>query len=141
MKTSKGLKRIIDYLIKNEIGFARETRFNNCKDKIGLPFDLQIIDNNKFALIEYDGIQHFKYTQYFHKSESDFLEQKRRDLIKTNYCYDNKIPLLRISYEEDKIEKCVENFISGFKKGKVEYSFHKSDNYKDHYRNSRCTIL
>ena len=69
------------------------------------------------------------------------MEQKKRDLIKTNYCYDNKIPLLRISYDEDNIEQCVENFVMSFKNGKVLYSFHKSYNYEDHYRNSKCVIL
>ena len=50
--------------------------------------------------IEFDGMQHFKIKEYW-GGKKEFLEQQKRDHIKTNYCKDNNINLLRIKYDEN----------------------------------------
>ena len=54
--------------------------------------------------IEYDGIQHFESIEYW-GGEKKLTSQRKRDEIKTNYCKDNNINLLRIKYNENILEK------------------------------------
>jgi hypothetical protein len=42
-----------------------------------------------------DGQQHFKYVSIWN---NDLIETQRRDNLKTQYCLDNNIKLIRISY-------------------------------------------
>jgi len=46
------------------------------------------------------------------KAEENFIETKKRDKIKTEYCLSHNIPLLRIKYDQfDNIEQTINNFI------------------------------
>lgn len=56
---------------------------------------------NKIAF-EYHGIQHYKYPNFWHKSESAYLAAKQRDREKEQYCIDNKIKLFIIPYTAEK---------------------------------------
>ena len=101
--TSKGEKVIEDYLTKNNIEYIPQYRFSDCRNLLPLPFDFYIPSLN--VCIEYDGEQHFKIVNYFNDTEEDFKERQRLDNIKTQYCSDNNIKLIRISYLEfDNIE-------------------------------------
>lgn len=87
---SHGNIKIAQLLDDNNIPYEREKRFDTCKDKTYLPFDFYI--NNKY-LIEYDGKQHFDEDSFF-----DYEGTHKRDLIKTAWCKENNIPLIRIPY-------------------------------------------
>lgn len=87
---SHGNIKIAQLLDKNNIPYEREKRFDTCKDKTYLPFDFYV--NNKY-LIEYDGKQHFDENSFF-----DYEGTHKRDLIKTTWCKENHIPLIRIPY-------------------------------------------
>lgn len=63
------------------------------------------LNNNPLHLIEYNGIQHYKYTKIWHINEKGFEESKLRDKLKIDYCTNNNIPLLVIKYGEDIMEK------------------------------------
>ena len=94
---SKGEKYIKEILDENKIEYAQQYTFDDCKNIRKLPFDFAIFENNKLkCLIEYDGSQH--YYKKFSRSNEDFENLKKRDLIKTNYCEKNKIKLIRIKY-------------------------------------------
>lgn len=54
--------------------------------------------NNRNYWIEYDGEQHYKYIDYFHKSEDDFINQLNRDINIYNYCENNNIVFIKIPY-------------------------------------------
>jgi len=97
--SSKGENLIQEYLLNNNIKFIKENRFYNCKSKNTLPFDFYLIDLN--ICIEYDGIQHFKPIEFFGGDKS--LKQiKLRDNIKTQFCIDNNIELIRFNYKQTK---------------------------------------
>lgn len=49
---------------------------------------------------EYDGIQHFKYTPQWHKTQADFRRAQDRDNRKNELCLLNNITLIRIKYNE-----------------------------------------
>jgi hypothetical protein len=81
--------------------YTREKRFSDCKDKYTLPFDYYLDEYN--IAIEYDGEFHHKSIRIGNKmSEQEannrFAEVQRRDKIKTDYCKQNNIKLIRIPY-------------------------------------------
>lgn len=106
-RESKGEKTIKNFLLKNKISFNKEKTFDGCRDKGLLPFDFYLDEFN--ICIEFDGMQHFVAVDVW-GGENGLLEQKRRDLIKTQYCVDSNIKLLRISYKENIIDK-IKNFL------------------------------
>ena len=87
---SKGNSKIIEILNRNNIQYETEKKFNSCKDKRELPFDFYI--ENKY-LIEYDGKQHFDKNSIF-----DYEYTHNHDLLKSKWCKENNIPLIRIPY-------------------------------------------
>lgn len=107
-KSSKGEKKIFDYLSKIKIKFTPEKTFSNCVNLVELPFDFYLPDYN--LCIEYDGTLHFE--DKFNNPK-EFKLTKKRDKIKTKYCKNNGINLLRIPYWEfDNIEEILEQTLS-----------------------------
>ena len=88
---SKGENKVSDFLIKNNIIHFKQYRFNDCRNKNPLPFDFYLPNHN--ICIEYDGIQHFREDSKWYSE--DLI---KNDKIKTKYCKDNNIKLIRISY-------------------------------------------
>lgn len=93
---SKGENIIRDYLEDNEYNFKEQVRLPDCRHIRPLPFDFGIYDNNSklLCLIEHDGIQHY-YPKF---GQKQFMNTKRNDKIKTDYCIKNSIPLIRVKY-------------------------------------------
>jgi hypothetical protein len=108
---SRGEKVIESYLKEIDINFIKQKTFDGCKFKNKLKFDFYLENYNK--CIEFDGPQHYKPIRFFGGKKS-FELQKQKDQIKNEYCIDNRIDLLRISYECKNIEiiKLVKEFIS-----------------------------
>lgn len=65
-------------------------------------FDFAIFNNNQLiCLIEYDGQQHFESRDNSYWNTKDNLENTHKnDLLKNKYCFDHKIPLIRIPYNK-----------------------------------------
>lgn len=101
-KSSKGEKEIRLFLENQNINFTTQHIFENCKDERYLPFDFYLPDYK--ICIEYDGLQHFKPIDYF-GGEKTLQIMKSHDKIKTNFCLENNIKLLRIKYNENILEK------------------------------------
>lgn len=109
---SKGEIIITNYLINHNIEYVPQKKFNGCISKKKLSFDFYLPDHN--ILIEFDGIQHFQYINFFHK-KSTFEYTIIKDNIKLKFCFENKIKLLRITYEEiDFIEEILDIIIHNF---------------------------
>lgn len=92
-------KKTEDWLIENDIVYFPQYKFEGCKDKRCLPFDFYLPYLN--ICIEVDGEQHFKTNRYFKNhifTENDLKEIQRKDKIKTDYCNDNGIKLIRLNY-------------------------------------------
>ena len=100
-RESKGERVICDYLKSNGYTYSTQFEFDDCKDKRSLKFDAVVFnnDNSIKCLIEYDGEYH--YISYeFSGGDKKLHVQQRRDAIKTKYCADHNIPLMRIPYWE-----------------------------------------
>jgi hypothetical protein len=64
-----------------------------------LEFDIGIV--SKKLLVEYNGIQHYEYPNFFHKSRYDFEDQVARDHLKEELAVANGWNFLAIKYTED----------------------------------------
>lgn len=100
-KQSLGEKKIVDFLVSNQVEFNREWWFkglyNYSKTNL-LYFDFYLPQYN--LCIEYDGVQHYSNN----KKESAITN----DFLKNAYCLKNNIHFLRIKYTDyDNIEKII----------------------------------
>lgn len=115
-KYSSPVEKIKQILLDNHIDFKQEVGFRECKDKNILLFDFGIYKENQLmGLIEYDGVQHFFETNVYRSHvipASVILKtNQRHDHIKNEFCKRKQIPLLRIKYTQENIEKQVLEFI------------------------------
>lgn len=91
------------------IKFEKEYPFDDCRNIYPLRFDFYIPSVN--TCIEYDGEQHYRPVEYFGGEEA-FKQRIINDNIKTQYCKDNNIRLVRISSKsKDEIEETLLNII------------------------------
>lgn len=93
--SSQGELEVENYLKYRGIDYIKEHSFEDCKNVNLLRFDFYLPKFN--ILIEYDGRQHFEEVEFFSESLD---EVKKRDNIKNEYCVNNNIPLIRISYKQ-----------------------------------------
>ena len=96
---SQGELKISEILKMNSIRFETQKTFNNCKNQLLLKFDFYLPDYQ--AVIEYNGIQHYKAIDFF-GGEERFEQQKLIDAIKKDWCYKNNIIFVEIPYEDYK---------------------------------------
>ena len=101
-------ENIIENILKrNNIEYQRQKRFIGCEDVRSLPFDFYLPTRN--IAIEYDGLFHYEVIE---ELGNDLEGQQRRDAIKTKYCEENDIILLRIPYwEKDNIESILSDWL------------------------------
>lgn len=104
---SKGEIKINNYLEKKKLKFKRQHRFNDCKNTFTLPFDFYLPEHN--ICIEFDGRQHFKPINDFGGIEQ-FQKTKINDGIKTRFCDENNIKLIRIDYKQNIISELNKHF-------------------------------
>lgn len=102
-KTSKGENKIKDFLDSENIIYYQQYKFEDCKNNRSLPFDFYLPKYN--TCIEYDGEQHYKLTNFsgnmtIKEQEVRLEYYKQNDNIKTQYCQNNNIKLIRIPYWE-----------------------------------------
>ena len=93
------IKEILDI---NNIIYISQYGFKNLRYKNPLKFDFGIINNTNelLYLIEYNGIQHYKYIDFLHRNQENFEAYKLKDKIKMEYCTKNNIELIIIKYDE-----------------------------------------
>ena len=95
------------------------------EDFFGVPFDksrppwLKGLEldgyNEEFGIaFEYDGAQHYKYVQYWHKTPKGFFIQRKRDLEKFFLCKINGVKLIKIPYYNDDSEFIKDKLIEIF---------------------------
>lgn len=97
---SKGEKIISWFLDKNSIKYETQKMFDGCFDVRKLRFDFYIPSIN--TCIEFDGKHHFEVIEFGLSKLEDTI---RKDKIKNQFCDENKIRLLRISYEQNIVEQ------------------------------------
>ena len=95
---SKGEKKISKFLNLNEIEYVRQKKFDDCVGiRYKLPFDFYLPKYR--TAIEFDGKQHYEPMEFFGGLEA-YNRLKANDKIKSDYCEDNYIDLIRIRYDQ-----------------------------------------
>ena len=96
-----------ELVIKNtfdniKIVYITQYGFNDLRYKKPLKFDFAIFDNNGIliCLVEYNGIQHYQYIDFFHRNQENFEIYKLKDKIKMEYCNKKNIKLIIIKYDQ-----------------------------------------
>jgi len=72
--------------------------------------------------LEYNGIQHYKFPNPFHKTEEEFIMQKQRDIAKKYMCESKGILLIEVPYyiPSENLKKYIENkILEKIKKEKI----------------------
>lgn len=101
LNTSYGEAKIQDILQINQILYEKEKNFEDCinpETNWKLRYDFYLPDYNR--LIEFDGIQHFSYTNSGWNTKEYYDKAQQRDKIKNEYALNNNIDLIRIPYTE-----------------------------------------
>lgn len=98
---SKGEVKLKEILTNANIDFQQQYTFDDLrgKDKKYLRFDFAIFEDNKLQyLIEYQGSQHFYMSDFF--GQESFDRQRELDEVKRQYCKENNIKLLELTYRD-----------------------------------------
>jgi hypothetical protein len=109
---SKGEKIVQDILAELKLGMSFE-EFKPQNKVPGMPKCHYDFGNSKVK-IEFDGIQHFKKIEHFHKhNPTAFYEARDRDIWKTKIALDNDQTIIRIDNEtlEEKGRDYVKQFL------------------------------
>lgn len=104
---SSGERQIRQWLGNHSINYIYQKSFEDCKDKHPLPFDFYLPAYN--ICIEYQGGQHYFLVEHF-GGEEKFALQQKHDKIKSDYCKEQNIELLVISYDKN-VDEELNNFL------------------------------
>lgn len=98
--SSHGEKAIENYLKQNNVYYQKEFKFDDLRgeNKQFLRYDFFIPSMN--LLIEYNGIQHYVYNDFFYKNIEMFYKRQKYDELKRKYAKSNGFNYLEIPYEE-----------------------------------------
>lgn len=95
MKQNSSVRDVESILNQLNIYYEKEKTFDDLKYKSKLRFDFYL--PRYHLCIEFNGIQHYEYVEYFHKNEDMFKEQLFKDYIKRKYCRAYNIHLIELS--------------------------------------------
>ena len=89
-------KYVLEHIFKKPFTKIRPDMLKNPVTGFNLELDCY---NEELKLgVEIQGIQHYKYTPYFHKNIDKFTIQQYRDEIKRNLCKQHGIYLIEVPY-------------------------------------------
>ena len=104
-KNSTGELVIKNIFNNRNIIYNEQKTFDNCKNKNKLRFDFYLPEKN--ICIEFNGKQHYEPIEFFGGTDR-FEEQQINDNIKVDFCRNNNIELIVISYKDSILEKIKE---------------------------------
>lgn len=103
---SKGEIFIETYLTKNKIFFETEKHFDWMLDRTRYDF---FIPEYKL-IIEFHGLQHYEYTSYFYKNQSEWKKAQQRDKIKEKLALEHNLNYLIIPYNfQNRLKEILNN--------------------------------
>jgi len=111
-------RQISIFLTKIKVRFLYDYDDKNCLSLKGYPLIFDFYLPYYSLYIEYNGRQHYSFIEGFHKGNKEFLENKKRDKIKIEYCQKPNTPhLLIIPYWEiNNFQKLIQDKIKEIKK-------------------------
>jgi len=100
-KDSKGeleCRRVLEKLFNKPFSKARPDFLRNPVTGGSFNLELDCYNPQLRLAVEYSGIQHYKYTPYFHKNREAFLNQRYRDDMKKRLCKEQGVILIEVPY-------------------------------------------
>lgn len=100
-RDSKGeleCRRVLNHIFNKPFNKCRPNFLNNPVTGGSFNMELDCYDDNLRLGVEYDGIQHAKYTRFFHKNKEAFYNQQYRDELKKRMCKDHGVTLINIPH-------------------------------------------
>jgi hypothetical protein len=94
-KNENECRRILTNLFQKPFDSVRP---DFLKYKTGKNLEIDLYNEELKMGLEYQGVQHYKYTPYFHKKYEDFLSQMERDKWKKAKLKELNIKLIEIPY-------------------------------------------
>lgn len=91
-------RRVLQHIFNRPFNKARPDFLRNEVTGNNFNLELDCFNEELNLAVEYNGIQHYKYTPYFHKSYEHFLNQKYRDYMKRTMCKEAGITLIEVPY-------------------------------------------
>ena len=104
-KGERKCRQTLESIFRARFPKARPNFLNNPVTGGRFNLELDCFNPSYRLAVEYSGIQHYKFTPYFHKNKESFLNQKYRDDMKARICRENGINLIVVPYtvKEEKI--------------------------------------
>lgn len=94
-RSSMGEKKIARFLEQSNISYIPQMYFSNWQ--IGIHyFDFYIPVYN--LVLEFHGIQHYEFNEYFHKTQEEFIYRKQKDKDKKDAALQNNLNYISIKY-------------------------------------------
>lgn len=113
----KVMEQIVNKIFNNKFEKIRPDWLRNSITKS--PMELDLYNDELKIAFEYQGKQHYQFIKYFHREESKFIEQQKRDLEKKELCKKNNVLLIDIPYtlkfediQKYIIDECEKNSIN-----------------------------
>jgi hypothetical protein len=100
-KESKGeaeCRRVLQSLFRKHFPSQRPDFLRNPVTGGHFNLELDCYNSELGLAVEYNGVQHYKYTKFFHRNKEHFMNQKYRDDMKRRICKDNNIVLIEVPY-------------------------------------------
>jgi hypothetical protein len=91
-------RRVLQLMFNKPFVKARPDFLRNEVTGNNFNLELDCFNEELKLAVEYNGVQHYKYTPYFHKNNEHFLNQKYRDYMKRIMCQQAGIKLIEVPY-------------------------------------------
>lgn len=89
-------RRVLEHLFHRPFPSARPNFLRNPVTGNSFNLELDCFNPELRLAVEYNGVQHYKYTPYFHKTKESFLIQKYRDDMKRRICKEVGVHLIEV---------------------------------------------
>lgn len=110
-------RRVLEEIFRKPFNKARPDFLNNPVTGGNFNLELDCYNEDLGIAVEYNGVQHYTYTPFFHKNHEAFLNQKYRDDMKRRICKEYNIILIEVPHTV-KIEN-IERFLKDQLKQKL----------------------
>lgn len=91
-------RRVLETFFNQPFPKSRPNFLNNPVTGGAYNLELDCFNSDLNLAVEYNGVQHYKFTPYFHKNREAFDNQKYRDYMKRKMCEENNIILIEVPY-------------------------------------------
>lgn len=101
-KGEKECRRVMEKIFKKPFPKIRPNFLRNTvtsgEENGDINLEIDCYNDQLKIGVEYSGIQHYKYSPFFHKNKEAFYNQKYRDEMKRVKCRENGITLIEVPY-------------------------------------------